>query len=178
MNKLEFEQMETENMLQVGVVVKPHGVHGEVKVYPTTDDIKRFDDLREVWLVTKKGAAALTVEGVKYFKQLVILKFKDLDTVESIEGFRQCPLLVTREHAVKLAPGEYFLADVIGMKVIDEDEKELGTLVDVLQTGANDVYVVDMAGKEVLIPSIPDCILNRDFENHVMKIHVMDGLLD
>ena len=166
-----------EDMLQVGVIIKPHGIHGEVKVYPTTDDIHRFDDLTEVWLDSKKGLQKLEVTGVKYFKGLAILKFKGFEQPEEMERYRNCPLLVTRDHAVALEPGEYFLADIIGLKVVDEDEQEIGIITDVLQTGANDVYVVDTGEKEVLIPSIPDCILKRDFENKIVYIHLMDGLL-
>lgn len=168
-----------EDMLQVGVITSTHGVRGEVKVFPTTDDVKRFKKLKEVILDTGKEQMVLEVEGVKFFKQFVILKFKGIDNINDVETYRSKPLLVTRENAVKCAKDEYFIADLIGMQVVDEEEKELGILKDVLETGANDVYIVERAEKkEVLLPAIKECILNIDMETRIMKVHVMEGLLD
>ena len=168
-----------EDLLQVGIIASTHGVRGEVKVYPTTDDPRRFRRLKEVVLDTGKEKMNLEIEGVKFFKQFVILKFKGLDNINDIEKYRQKSLYVTRKNAVRLQRDEYFIADLIGLKVQDEDGKELGTLKDVLQTGANDVYEVEMAdGKSLLLPAIKQCILNVDVENGTMQVHVLEGLLD
>ena len=129
-----------ENMLQVGVITSTHGLRGEVKVFPTTDDAARFKELKEVILDTGKEQKIMKIQNVKFFKQFVILKFEGLDRIEDVEIYRQKPLLVTREHAVKLKKNEYFIADLIGMKVRTEDGKPFGVIKDVLQTGANDVY--------------------------------------
>ena len=168
-----------EDLLQVGIITSTHGVRGEVKVYPTTDDPRRFRRLKEVVLDTGREKMNLEIEGVKFFKQCGILKFKGLDNINDIEKYRQKSLYVTRKNAVRLQRDEYFIADLIGLKVQDEDGKELGTVKDVIETGANDVYEVEMAdGKSLLLPAIKQCILNVDVENGTMQVHVLEGLLD
>lgn len=168
-----------EDLLQVGIITSTHGVRGEVKVYPTTDDPRRFRRLKEVVLDTGREKINLEIEGVKFFKQFVILKFKGLDNINDIEKYRQKSLYVTRKNAVRLQRDEYFIADLIGLKVQDEDGTELGTVKDVIETGANDVYEVEMAdGGSLLLPAIKQCILNVDVENGMMQVHVLEGLLD
>ncbi len=168
-----------ETKLQVGVISSTHGVRGEVKVFPTTDDVKRFKRLKEVILDTGKEELTLEIEGVKFFKQFVILKFKGFDNINDIEKYKGKSLLVTRANAVRLRRDEYFIADLQGLTVVDEEDKVLGTLRDVMETGANDVYIIDMTdGREVLVPAIKECILNVDMEAGKMMIHLMDGLLD
>ena len=168
-----------EDLLQVGIITSTHGVRGEVKVYPTTDDPRRFRRLKEVVLDTGREKINLEIEGVKFFKQFVILKFKGLDNINDIEKYRQKSLYVTRKNAVRLQRDEYFIADQIGLKVQDEDGTELGTVKDVIETGANDVYEVEMAdGRSLLLPAIKQCILNVDVENGMMQVHVLEGLLD
>ena len=167
-----------EELFRVGVISNTHGIRGEVKVYPT-DNVRRFDDLKEVILDTGKEQLNLHVTSVKYFKNMVILKFKEFDNINDIIPYKGMDLLVTRENAIPLEEGEYYIADIIGSKVITDEDKILGTLTDVLQTGANDVYVVKTKdGKEVLLPSIEECILDRDIENKIVKVHIMKGLLD
>ena len=168
-----------EELFRVGVISNTHGIRGEVKVYPTTDNVRRFDDLKEVILDTGKEQLILHVTSVKYFKNMVILKFKEFDNINDIIPYKGMDLLVTRENAIPLEEGEYYIADIIGSKVITDEDKILGTLTDVLQAGANDVYVVKTKdGKEVLLPSIEECILDRDIENKIVKVHIMKGLLD
>lgn len=167
-----------EEYLQVGVISNTHGIRGEVKVFPTTDDPARFKKLKNVFLDTGKEYLELEIEQVKFFKQFVILKFKGYDTINDVERYKQKSLMVDREHAVKLKKNEYFIADLLGLSVYTENEQPLGTLTDVLQTGANDVYVVKMEEqKEVLIPAIRECILEVDMETRKMKVHLLEGLL-
>ena len=167
-----------EQLLQVGVISSTHGVRGEVKVFPTTDDVKRFKKLKKVILDTGKEQLPLEIEGVKFFKQFVILKFKGIDNINDIEKYKGKSLLVDREHAVKLKKDEYFIADMIGMDVFTEDGELFGALKDVMETGANDVYIIEMSdGKEVLVPAIKQCILDVDIENRKMVIHLLEGLV-
>lgn len=167
-----------EDLLQVGVITQTHGVRGEVKVFPTTDDPERFLDLKKVLLDTGRETLPLEIQSVKFFKQFVILKFKGIDNINDIERYKRCPLLVTREDAVELEEDEFFIADMIGMKVVTEDGEEFGTLKDVMETGANDVYIIDSDEHgEVLIPAIRECILDVDVEEQKMTIHLMDGLV-
>ena len=119
------------------------------------------------------------IEQVKFFKNMVIVKFKGFDNINDIEIYKNKDILITREDAVPLGPDENFIVDLIGLKVATDEGEELGTLKDVLQTGANDVYVVEMTdGKELLLPAIKQCILNVDLEQQTMTVHVLDGLMD
>ena len=168
-----------EDMLQVGVITSTHGVRGEVKVFPTTDDAKRFKRMKEVILDTEKEQITLEIEGVKFFKQFVILKFKGIDNINDVEKYRQKSLYVTRKNAVRISRDEYFIADLIGLKVQNEDGEDIGVLKDVMETGANDVYVIEMNdGRELLLPAIKQCVLNVDVEAGFMQIHILEGLLD
>ena len=168
-----------EKRLQVGVISSTHGVRGEVKVFPTTDDLNRFKKLKEVILVTEKTEKVLKITSVKFFKQFVILKFEGIDSLNDVEVYKGASLFVDRKNAVKLQKDEYFIADLIDLTVVDEDGKEIGTLIDVMKTGANDVYIVkNSEEKELLFPAIKECILDIDFDEKKMTVHVMDGLLD
>ena len=166
-----------EQFLQVGVISSTHGIRGEVKVFPTTDDPARFKKLKQVFLETGKERLSLEVQVVKFFKQFVIVKFKGIDNINDIEAYKGCPLYVSRENAVRLEEDEYYIADLIGMRVVT-DEGEAGELKDVIETGANEVYVVQFENLgEVLIPAIHDCILDVDVENMEMKVHLLEGLV-
>ncbi len=166
-----------EDLLQVGVITTTHGVRGEVKVYPTTDDPKRFLDLENVILDDGKIKRDLEIENVKFFKNLVILKFKGIDNINDIEKYKKAGLFVTRENAVELSEDEYFITDLIGLSVVTDEKEEIGILSDVLQTGANDVYVVSQKGqKDILIPAIHECILDVDLKEHTMEVHLLPGL--
>ncbi len=164
--------------LQIGVITQTHGIRGEVKVFPTTDDASRFRKLKDVIMDTGKERLDMEIEGVKFFKQYVIVKFKGIDSINDVEKYKGAKLYVTRDKAVRLKKDEYFVADLIGMKVVTEDGALLGDLKDVMATGANDVYVVERGdGSKILLPAIKECVLNIDMEQGVVTVHIMDGLL-
>lgn len=166
-----------EDLLQVGVVTTTHGVRGEVKVFPTTDDSARFKKLKNVILDIGKEKLDMEITSVKFFKNLVILKFKGYDNINDVERFRQAKLLVTRDNAVELAENEYFIADLIGLKASSDEGEELGEITDVLQTGANDVYVISKEGTpDLLVPAIRDCVVNVDVAAGTIVLHLLDGL--
>ncbi len=170
-----------DEMLRVGVISNTHGVHGEVKVYPTTDDAERFDYLKEVYLDLGQELKKLEVTSVKYFKNLVILKFKGIDTLNDVEKWKQKDLLVTRENAVPLKEGEYFISDIIGIHVFKDDDEanEIGILTDVMKMYSNDVYVVETKDKkEILIPAIKDCDIKISLDEKKMRVHMLPGLMD
>ncbi|MBQ9340988.1 MAG: 16S rRNA processing protein RimM [Lachnospiraceae bacterium] len=169
-----------EKEFKIGAIIKPHGVHGEFKVYSTTDDNERFKKLKNVIVRTAKDEFTAKVVSVKASETDVILKIEGYDTPEAIEKLRKAELFVTRDNAVKLKKNEYFVADLIGLKVTDIDMgDELGILTDVLQTGANDVYEVTISEeKKVLIPAIKECIRSVDIEAGNMEVHLLPGLLD
>lgn len=168
-----------EDLLQAGVITTTHGIRGEVKVFPTTDGVHRFEDLDSVLLDTGRDYMKLEIENVKYFKQYAILKFKGIDNINDIEKYKGRSLYVTRDQAIPLEEDEYYIADLIGLDVYLESGEKFGVLKDVMETGANDVYIVETEeGKEVLIPAIHECVLDIDVEENRMEIHLMDGLLD
>lgn len=167
-----------EQMLQVGVISSTHGVRGEVKVFPTTDDIQRFKKLKEVILDTGKEYKTLNVQSVKFFKNMVILKFKEFDNINDIEIYKGKSLYVTRQNAVKLQKDEYFIADLIGMQAVSEDGTLKGTIEDVIETGANDVYAIRLEdGRELLLPAIKQCILQVNLDEQTLTFHLLEGLL-
>lgn len=170
-----------QDLLQVGAITQTHGIRGEVKVFPLTDDVKRFKKgiLLFLGIEEQQAQTQLEVEGVKFFKQYVILKFRGYDSINDIERFVRKNLYVTRDHAVSLEEDEYFIADLIGMEVFAQEDERIGVLRDVIQTGANDVYVVEQTdGREVLLPAIRECVLQIDIKRRRMLIHKMAGLFE
>ncbi len=166
-----------EERFQVGVISSTHGIRGEVKVFPTTDNVKRFKKGITLILDTGKEERQLIVEGVKFFKQFVILKFEGIDNINDIEKYKSKSLYVTRENAIKLKKNEYFIADLIGVQVWEDNGDFLGELKDVIETGANDVYAIKQEnGKDILLPAIKECILSVEIEEKKMTVHVMEGL--
>ena len=168
-----------EKYLRVGVIANTHGVRGEVKIFATTDDIRRFKKLRKCIIDTGRERIDVEVESCKFFKQTPILKFKSIDQLNDVERFKGKDLLVHRDHAVKLEKNEFFIVDLIGLNVETDEGMELGILTDVLQTGANDVFVVKMSdGNEVLIPYIEQCVPEIHPETGKVTVHLLPGLLD
>lgn len=166
-----------EKYLRVGVIASTHGIRGEVKVFPTTDDPNRFNELKSVNIDTGKELLPIEIEGVKFFKQMVILKFKGIDNINDVEKYRGKDLLISRENAVKLEKDEHFIFDLIDSEVFSDEGEKLGILIEILTSAANDVYVVKTPeGKELLLPSIKECILDIDAENKKIVVHLMNGL--
>ena len=171
-------------LYQVGAITQTHGIRGEVKVFPMTDDVSRFKNMKELILDTGKEQIVLEVTSARPQKNLVLLKFKGIDNINDVEKYKGCGLFVTKENRVKCKKDEYFIADLIGLRAIDEEGEAFGTISDVIQTGANDVYVVTTKqGEEVMIPAIKDCILEvsveeQDGQAGYVRIHLLPGLLD
>ncbi len=168
-----------EDYFKIGIITSSHGVRGEMKVFPTTDDAGRFKKCREVFVEDKNGLSGYEVESVRVAPDKVLLKLKGIDTPEEAVKFRQRGIFVDREHAVRLAKDEYFIADLIDIEVRDEESRKIGVLKDVMPTGANDVYQIALDdGRELLLPAIRDCILEVNVEQGYMRVHILDGLLD
>ena len=170
--------------LRVGIVTEPHGVRGEFKVFPTTDDVTRFESYREVIIErTGKtpeesgGTEVRPIESVKYQKDRVILKVGGISSRDDAEILRKAELFVHRSQSTPPKEGEYFTADLFGLSVVTEEGETVGFVEDVLKTGANDVFVVRKPdGKELLLPNIPDCIRKVDLDAGVMTVYLMPGL--
>lgn len=167
---------------QVGVIASPHGLKGEVNVFATTDDPKRFLDLDSVTMDNGRGEVlTLNIEGVKFTKKFVIVKFKEFHSIEDVERLRGKKLMIRRDQAIPLEEGEYYVPDLIGLKVYDITTNELfGTLTKVIETGANDVYEVERSDNKGMayLPKIDACVKEINVEEDFMKVFLMPGLVD
>ncbi len=164
---------------RIGVITSTHGLKGEVKVFPTTDDINRFKKLKKCIIRTPKIDIEVEKKSCKFFKNMVILSFKEFEDINAVEKYKNCEIYVTREDAVPLEDDEFYIADVIGMEICEENGNVLGILDDVMQTGANDVFVVKLVDeRELLIPVINQCVLDIDYENKKVIVKLMKGMLD
>ena len=164
--------------LEVGQIVNTFGIKGEVKVVPFTDDIKRFDDLKNVYVKTKKESKQYKVENVKYHKNMVLIKLEGINNVESAETLRNAFLEIDRKDAIPLEEGTYFIADLIGLEVYTEEGKLLGKVDDIYNTGSNDIYVVkDELGKQILLPGIKEVIKEVLLEQEKIIVHLIPGLI-
>ena len=172
-----MEGTDMEDLLQVGAIANTHGLRGEVKVFPTTDDPARYRMLDTVIADTGKQRMTMEISSVRFFKNLVIVKFRGIDHIEDAEKLKGVKLFVTREQAVPLGEDEYFLADLEGMAVYTEEGEELGVIREIIQTGANDVYVIGQPqGKDLLVPAIKECIRDVDTGAGRMTIRLLPGL--
>ncbi len=161
----------------VGVILRPHGVHGEVKVIVLSDDPRRLEQLSEVKVCGPRTEGVLTVQNVRYSKGLAIVKFKELSTMDDTAPYLRAEIRIPRAEAFPLGEGEYYTGDLIGCRVLTEDGSRLGTLREVLETGANDVYEVETEDGTVLLPAIRECILSVDVEKQEIVVHLMKGLV-
>lgn len=167
-----------ESLMEIGQIVNTYGIKGFVKVVPFTDNINRFEDLKTVYVETKKGLENFEIEEVKYSKNTVLLKLKGIDDINIAEKYRNCYLKISRENAVKLPEDTYFIIDLLDMKVYTEEDIYLGNIIDVYPTGSNDIYVVkNEEGKQVLLPAIGEVIKTVDIQNRKMVVHLLDGLI-
>ncbi|QNU65360.1 16S rRNA processing protein RimM [Ruminiclostridium herbifermentans] len=165
--------------LIVGQLVNTHGVKGELKAIPMTDDPNRFLELEWVFIDKNGKLEKYNISGVKFFKQFVILKLEGVDTMNDAEKLKGFYMKVDRANAVKLPKGSFFIADIIGLKVYDENNVLLGQLTDVLQTGSNDVYVVKHDnGKEILIPALKSVVKEISLDDKRISVILPKGLLD
>ena len=164
-------------LLRVGVITATHGLAGEVKIFPTTDSPERYDTLSDVILMRGEERLPLRIVSRRYFKQFVIVRFDGYTRIEQVESFVRKELYVTRENALPLEEGEYYIADLIGLTVYDDEGCILGELTDVLQTGANDVYIVKGNRGEILLPVIKECIREVNLEKGTVTAHLMPGLI-
>lgn len=171
--------MAIKRFLETGKIVSTHGIRGDVRVQPWCDDSELLTEL-DVLYLDGEGKIPLTVERAFVQKNVVVLKFQGIETIEQAQKYRNRILYIDRRD-LELPEGTYFIQDLIGCRVIDADDPSVvyGKLTQVSQPGANDVYhVVDENGKERLIPAIPDVVLSTDPEREEIQIRPLKGLFD
>ncbi len=160
---------------RIGVITKPHGLKGEMKVFPVTEDMRRFRHLDTVFVERNSAKTEMKVKGARFQKNMVLLSLDGVDTVEEAQTYTNAVLYVDRAHAIPLEEGEFYVPDLIGMDVVTEDGKPVGKLTDVLSTGANDVYVVQ-GREEHLIPAVKEYVRSVDMEKGAMTVHLIEGM--
>lgn len=161
----------------VGKLVNTQGIKGEVRVIPTTDDITRFEDLEYIYIDKKGTLEKYEIQAVRYHKSFVLLKFKGIDNMTEAEALKGYDIKIDEEFALECEEDEYYIRDLYDMEVYTTDNKRLGTIKDIIFTGANDVYVIKTAGKDILIPAIKDCIIEVDTEQNKMLVNLLEGLI-
>ena len=164
--------------LEIGQIVNTFGIKGMIKVKPFTDDIRRFDRLKKVYIEKQKVKDEYEIEEVKYHKEMVLIKFKGIENLEQANLLRNSYLIIDREKEEPLEEGRYYIVDMLGIDVYTEEGKSLGKLDDIFNTGSNDVYVVrDELGKQILLPAIKEVIKSVDIKNNKMIVHLIPGLI-
>jgi 16S rRNA processing protein RimM len=165
--------------LQIGEIVNTHGVNGEIKIIPLTDNPERFEDLKWAYIDKKGSIEKYYINGIKYLKNLVVLKLKGVDDLSAAQALKGFFMLVDRENAVKLPENSFFICDILGSTVHDDKGNLLGELVDVLQTGSNDVYIIkDENKRELLLPALKSVVKEVSVENKTMIVTIPKGLFD
>lgn len=164
-------------MLEAGKIVNTHGLRGEVKVVPWTDYPEDFEDIEYVYVKRKTGDEKLHISSVKYQKNNLIVKFSEIKDIDEAQTYKNQILYVEREMLGELPEGVYYIADLIGLSVMDEEGVKIGVIEDVINTGANDIYDVKREGKKnLLIPVIDEIVKEVDIENKTVRIKMMEGL--
>lgn len=168
-----------EKMFTIGKIVNTHGIRGEMRVVATTDDPKRFEKLKEIY-IERKDMELYKVESVRYHKNFVLIKFEGVNTIDEAELFKNALLKINRKDSLPLASDEYYIGDLYNMDVTTEEGRMLGELIDIIYTGSNDVYVIKNkeTQKELLIPAIKQVIKKVDLQQKIMVVKLLEGLED
>ena len=167
-----------QSFFEIGQIVNTFGIKGFVKINPFTDDLERFEELKSVFVVKNKELIEMQIEEVKFHKHLVLVKFKGIEDINMAEKYKGCYIKIKRENARKLPEGTYFIADLIGIKVYDEDGNLLGKVDDIYNNKSTDIYVIkDDLGKQILLPSTKEVIKQIDVDNDKMVVHLIEGLV-
>ncbi len=167
------------DFLEVGKIINTHGLKGEVKIATWTDYPEDFEEIGKVYIKTKAGNEVLNILNVKYQKNNIIVKFKEISDINEAEKYKGLVVLADREDLPELEDGAHYIADLIGLEVVNEEGEVLGKLVDVFNTGANDIYDVKREGKRnLLLPVIDEVVKDIDLQTGKITVHVMEGLDD
>jgi len=164
--------------IKVGRIINTHGIRGELKIFPLTDDINRFDDLKIAYLGNNKEK--VEIEEVKYHKGLVIIKFKEFDNINQVLKYKDDFLFIDINDKVQLPENHYFIFDIVDCTVYDTKGQKIGIVTDVLQYSSNDVYVVrdHEKNKEYLIPAVKQFVVDIDVEHKKIVIDPIEGMIE
>ncbi|MDZ7722778.1 MAG: ribosome maturation factor RimM [candidate division KSB1 bacterium] len=165
--------------LIVGKIVKPHGIRGGLKVFPITEDRDRFKQLESIYLGDENlPETSYTVEQVSYTPKHLVVYLKGINNRNDAEALKDAYLYVSEEQALELPEGSFYYYELVGMSVQDQDGKILGLVNDVVDYPAHRMFVVDIDGRDVLIPDVQDIVKKIDAQKRMISIHVIEGLLE
>ena len=173
-----MNEADLKDMFRVGVLSSPHGVKGEISVFPTSDDLDRYTYLEECYLNLKEGLKKVHVNSCKFKKGMPVLGFVEYTDRDSIEAIRGAELYVDREHAVPLEEGEYYLSDVIGFDVVDDSKGKIGIIEDYMENGAEQVIFIVKCndGSTKYILDIPEFVLGVNLESQELRVKIIEGM--
>ena len=162
--------MEKEKYLEAGQIVNTHGVRGEVKIMPWADSPEFLQKIKTLYV----GGEAYRVTASRVHKGCVLAKLDGVDDVNAAMAMKNKTVYIARKD-VKLPKGSFFIADIIGAKVVTEDGTELGTLADVMEMPAQNIYLVK-GEREIMIPAVEEFILKTDVNNGVITVRLIEGM--
>lgn len=163
---------------EIGQIVNTNGLKGFVKVKPFTDDIQEFETFETIYVQKKTELIEFKIESVRYAKNMVLLKLKGIDNIDSAEALRNLYIKVSREQLPELQENSYYIVDLLECEVVTVEGEILGKMDDVFNTGSNDIYVVkNEKGKQILLPAIKEVIKNVDIPNRKITVKLMEGLI-
>ncbi|UMZ73336.1 Ribosome maturation factor RimM [Natranaerofaba carboxydovora] len=165
-------------MVSVGKIIGFHGVKGEVKVLPLTDNPDRFSELDRVFLNGDDVSYVAHIQNAFWHKNNIVVKFKEYNSRDEVTSLKDYLINILKEERPKLGEGEYYYDEIIGLKVYDIDENYLGEIAEIKETGSNDVYIVRDEDREFLLPALKQIVNNIDLDNGRMEVSLMEGLID
>ncbi len=167
------------DFLEVGKIINTHGLRGEVKIVTWTDSPEVFEEIGAVYVKGHTDAEKMTIKNVKYQKNNIIVKFAEINSIEDAEKYKNTILLADRDTLGELPEGVYYIADLIGCVIFEENGEKIGVLQDVFSTGSNDVYDIKRENKKnLLIPIIDGVLKAVDIQNKKITIKIPEGLED
>lgn len=166
----------SESYIAIGRILKPHGVHGEVRIRPLTDLPERFNWLETAY-IGETSPLEVTVASVRFHQDIVLLRFEGYNNRNDVDPFRGHIIQVREEDAIPLEEGEYFLFQLEGLQVVTDEGIKLGQIVRIIETGANNVFVVQSGDAEILIPDTEEVVLEIDFDKGRVLVHLLPGLI-
>ncbi len=167
-----------EQYFEIGKITGTHGIRGTMRVFPTTEDPSRFARLKEIIVEIRGEKQTFHIQKVAYQKNMILLTVKEITDINVAELYKNGRILIPDAVAIPLEENEYYTRDLYGMAVVTEEGEQLGEIVNIFETGANDVYVVKKSkeDKELLLPAIKDCIKKVDVAEKRMVVHLLEGL--
>lgn len=165
-------------MIKIGTIVGSFGIKGEIKIYPLTNMTEIFLDLKELRLGGEADAKRIHLSDSRIHKNLIVARVQEIQTIEDAGPFLNRDLYIDEDQMPPLAEGESYVYELLGLEVHSDEGTFLGIVEDVFESGAHSVYVVSDNGKEILLPAIPEVILQKDLKERKLVVHILPGLLD